>query len=182
MTLRRLLPADAAPYRALMLEAYSRHPDAFTSAAEERAALPAGWWSARLAAGDDAAEIVHGAWDGDALVGVAGIAFETRAKLRHKARLFGMYVVAPQRGRGLGDRLVRAALSTAAARPGVTLVQLSVTDGNHAAQVLYARHGFVVYGLEPRAVAVDGGQVAKAHMWCDLEARVDPTGLRAAAP
>ena len=36
----RLAPGHAAGYRALMLGAYARHPDAFTSSAEERAALP----------------------------------------------------------------------------------------------------------------------------------------------
>jgi hypothetical protein len=48
MPIRRLVPDDAQAYRALMLEAYERHPDAFTSTATERAALPLSWWEARL--------------------------------------------------------------------------------------------------------------------------------------
>ena len=35
-------------YRALMLEGYERHPDAFTSSAAERAAFPMAWWESRL--------------------------------------------------------------------------------------------------------------------------------------
>jgi RimJ/RimL family protein N-acetyltransferase len=55
----------------------------------------------------------------------------------------------------------------------VRLVQLSVTEGNRAAQALYARCGFVVYGREPLAMAVDGGFVIKLHLWLDLQAGDD---------
>ncbi|RMM07895.1 hypothetical protein ALO95_04920 [Pseudomonas syringae pv. antirrhini] len=37
---RRLTPTDAIAYRLLMLEAYTLHPDAFTSDVKEREALP----------------------------------------------------------------------------------------------------------------------------------------------
>jgi hypothetical protein len=100
MHIRRLVPADAAAYRELMLVAYARHPDAFTSTAEERAVL-----------------------------------------------------------------------DQARARPGVRLVQLMVTDGNEAAQSLYAACGFVPFGIEPLAVSVGDRFVAKMHTWCDLDAR-----------
>ncbi len=170
MTIRRLVPADAPSYRELMLEAYARHPDAFTSSAAERAALPTAWWEARLTEAADAREIVTGAFAGAGLAGVAGIAFETREKARHKATLFGMYVRPGHRQSGFGAGLVHAVLDLARARPGVVLVQLTVTEGNHAAQALYERCGFVPFGLEPRAVSVDDGYVAKVHMWRDLAA------------
>src|SRR6478735_2489555 len=81
---RRLAPADAAVYRALMLEAYERHPDAFTSSADERAALPMSWWESRLDVSPQAGQVVLGAFDGDRLVGAAGLQFEPRGKARHK--------------------------------------------------------------------------------------------------
>ena len=49
MAIRRLLPPDATAYRALMLEAYAAHPDAFTSSLDERASLPLSWGQKRLA-------------------------------------------------------------------------------------------------------------------------------------
>lgn len=152
-----------------MLEAYERHPDAFTSTVAERAALPLSWWEARLSEKLHAPEIVLGARQDSRIVGAAGLSFETRAKTRHKASLFGMYVPAEFRGRGVGRALVVAALEHARARPGVRLVQLTVTQGNAAAQTLYERCGFVAFGVEPLAVAVGSGFVAKVHMWCDLE-------------
>jgi hypothetical protein len=69
---RRLTPADAADYRALMLEAYAIAPDAFTSSVAEREALPLQWWESRVCEGADARELVCGAFLADDLAGVAG--------------------------------------------------------------------------------------------------------------
>ena len=170
----RLSLRHAAAYRELMLGAYARHPDAFTATVEERAGLPLSWWEARLAPGDGVAEMVLGGLDGDQLAGVAGLSFESRPKLRHKASLFGLYVVPPWRGQGLGLRLVQAVLAQARARPGVIQVQLTVSAGNGAAEALYARCGFVRFGLEPRAMALGDGFVAKVHMGCEL---ATPSGI-----
>ena len=147
--IRRLVPADVPAYRPLMLEAYAAHPDAFTSSVEERAALPESWWTARLRDAPDAGEIVIGAFADGAIVGVAGLAFEPRVKARHKATLFGMYVATTWQRGGLGHRLVSDALARAKQRPGTRLVQLTVTEGNAAAESLYARCGFVRFGVEP---------------------------------
>ncbi|HYD79085.1 MAG TPA: GNAT family N-acetyltransferase [Paucimonas sp.] len=168
MLIRRLVPADAAAYRALMLVAYERHPDAFTSTVEERAGLPLAWWENRIADGDGADELVFGAFDGERLIGAAGLSFAKRPKERHKAKLFGMYVDPAARQGGAGRRLVEAVLAAARMRAGVKLVQLTVTDGNTAAQKLYERCGFVPFGIEPQAVAVGDRLVAKLHMWREL--------------
>jgi ribosomal protein S18 acetylase RimI-like enzyme len=166
--IRRLVPGDLPAYRPLMLAAYERHPDAFTSSAAERAALPMAWWEARLRDEPLAVELVLGAFEGPSLVGAAGVSFETREKARHKATLFGMYVPPEHRHKGIGHGLVVAALAHARGRSGVRLVQLTVTDGNAPAVALYERCGFVAFGLEPLAVAVGEGYVSKLHMWCDL--------------
>ena len=148
-----------------MLEAYARHPDAFTSSVDERAALPMSWWEGRLSAEPAAREIVFGAFVGDELAGAAGLSFEAREKARHKANFFGMYVAPAFRQHGLGRQIVDAAIDAARARDGVRLVQLTVTEGNASAQSLYERCGFVPFGLEPMAVAVAGAFVSKVHMW-----------------
>ncbi|MBT2321127.1 GNAT family N-acetyltransferase [Variovorax paradoxus] len=149
-----------------MLDAYARHPEAFTSTVAERAALPPSWWAARLASSAQAAQLVLGAFDDtDRLVGAAGLLFESRQRSRHKANLFGMYVAPSARQSGLGHRLVQGLLAEAAAREGVRLVQLTVTQGNDAAQALYERCGFAVFGVEPFAVEVGSAFLPKVHMW-----------------
>lgn len=165
MMIRRLLPSDAPAYRSLMLDAYARHPEAFTSSAGERTALPLSWWEARTSGDPLASEMVFGAFDAGRLVGVAGLSFETREKTRHKANLFGMYVAPEARQGGLGRQLVEAVLEHARRRSGVRLIQLTVSDGNDGARMLYERCGFVQFGLEPMAMALGDGFVAKVHMW-----------------
>jgi ribosomal protein S18 acetylase RimI-like enzyme len=167
MQLRRLIPADAAAYRALMLEAYAREPDAFTSTPEERSALPLSWWEQRLGDRPQAQEVVLGVFDDrDRLGGAAGLLFETRRKSRHKASLYGMYVAPSCRRAGAGRRLVEGLLAEAAAREGVKLVQLTVTKGNDAAQALYEACGFQAFGVEPFAIQHNGAFLSKVHMWC----------------
>ncbi|MBO9515064.1 MAG: GNAT family N-acetyltransferase [Variovorax sp.] len=165
MTIRRLAPADATAYRALMLAAYARHPDAFTSTPAERAALPLSWWEQRLDPSPRAEQVVFGAFDGDTLEGAAGLLFQSREKARHKADLFGMYVAPSARGAGTGRQLVQALLHEAAGREGVKIVQLTVTEGNTAARTLYERCGFEPFGVEPYAVVVGTAYLSKVHMW-----------------
>jgi ribosomal protein S18 acetylase RimI-like enzyme len=167
---RRLTAADAVAYRAVMLDAYATHPSAFTSTVGEREGLPLGWWEKRLGAEANAASVVYGAFDDEGvLVGAAGLSVEDRERARHKATLFGMSVMASARRAGFGRRLVQAVLDHARGHGGLRLVQLTVTEGNAAAQTLYERCGFQVFGVEPLAIAVDGALLAKVHMWCDLE-------------
>lgn len=169
MLIRRLTPADAAAHRELMLEAYERHPDAFTSSTSERAKLPASWWAERLPPGADAPSMVFGALDDEGrLVGAVGLSVEARIKARHKGLLFGMYVAPAARQQGVGAQLVEAVLAAARARADLRLVQLTVTQGNDGAQALYQRCGFQVFGVEPMAVRIAERYFAKVHMWCEL--------------
>lgn len=167
-TIERLQPRHAATYRALMLEAYRLHPDAFTSSANERAALPLSWWEARLDDKQDALEVVLAITDQEAIHGVVGLGFNCREKARHKVSLFGMYVPHAQQHKGIGRKLVDAALLQASLRPHASLIQLTVSEHNAAALRLYEQCGFTAFGLEPMAVAVDDGFVSKVHMWRPL--------------
>ena len=47
-SIQRLTPEHANAYRALMLDAYRLHPEAFTSDVSEREALSIEWWENRL--------------------------------------------------------------------------------------------------------------------------------------
>ena len=162
-----LSAAHAAQYRALMLEAYGLCAEAFTSTVAERSALPLSWWEERVASAPGTS-VAFGAFAGDVLVGAAGLEFETREKTRHKATLFGMYVAPAHRGSGAGRKLVHAVLAHAAARPGTSAVQLTVTEGNASAQALYQSCGFKVFGVEPRGLQMNGTYLPKVHMWREL--------------
>ncbi len=147
--IKQLTRADAAAFRAIRLEGIERHPAAFGTAYEEEVAQPVSHFAKTLET-----DPVFGGFDPTGLVGVAGLFTVQRAKRRHKATLWGMYVQAHARGTGLADALVSRVLDHARGR--FEIVQLSVAATNTAALRLYERHGFTAYGTEPRSLKIDG--------------------------
>ena len=167
MHVARLAATDAARYRALMLHAYEVSADAFTSTPEERAAEPESWWVNRIA-DPNSLSVSFGAFHDDQLIGTVTVEFAAKPKTKHKAHLIGMFVIESARRLGVGRALVRAALEAAAARPGVVVVTLTVTQGNASAIALYESCGFQAFGIEPMAIATPSGFRSKVHMWLQL--------------
>ena len=100
---------------------------------------------------------VFGAFVANEVVAVAGLSREPRAKNRHKASVFGMYV-APEHGRrGVGAALLRRVIEAAHSQPGLEQLVLTVTETNVAARTLYEKFGFRSFGVEPRAIRVNDG-------------------------
>ena len=157
----------AAQYRELMLHGFEHDPDAFTSTPAERAALPCSWWEQRI---EDPQQnsIVFGAITGGQLVGTVGLEFSVRSKTSHKAHLVGMYALAEWRGKGIGRKLLGAALAYARRRPGVEVITLTVTENNDPAIAVYEAAGFRSFGIEPMAMRASNGYRAKIHMWLQL--------------
>lgn len=82
---------------------------------------------------------------------IAPLAGQSRA---HIGRL-GIGLRPEARGRGLGRRLMEAALAQAWAR-GLTRVELTVREDNPRARALYEQLGFALEGTLRRASCVDG--------------------------
>ncbi|MSP48350.1 MAG: GNAT family N-acetyltransferase [Alphaproteobacteria bacterium] len=157
ISIRRLGPDDVLAFRAIRLEALERHPEAFQSAYRDEAADPLDRLADRLGR-----SMVFGASDGSGLVGMAGYFVVQGEKVRHKGVLWGMYVRAEARGRGIGAGLVEHVV--AHAREHVEILGLSVITENPGARRLYERLGFVAYGIEPRAMKQDGTYVDEVLM------------------
>ncbi len=97
---------------------------------------------------------MFGAFAAGALVGVVGVGREPRAKNRHKAAVFGMYVAPEHARRGIGAALASARDRRGAPRnPGSEQLVLTVTDTNAAARTLYEKCGFRSFGVEPERSA-----------------------------
>ena len=151
-TIRRLEPADAAAFRDIRLEGLLKAAEAFSATYEMEFDRPIEFFAQRLVGA-----IVLGAYIGDRIVGTAGLLANIGSKERHKTTLVGMYVRAEQRGQGVGAALIQAILDRAP--DGVEQILLKVVAGNDAARALYARLGFVTYGVEPRALKTPQGYV-----------------------
>lgn len=146
---RLLGPEDAGAFRALRLEALRRHPCAFAASHDEQASHDAADLAERLVQ-----QAVFGGFAGSELVGAAGFARPALAKKRHKGVLWGVYVREKLRGHGLGRALVAQVVDHA--RDRVDQLHAAVETGNTVARELYRSLGFVPYGLEPRALKVEG--------------------------
>jgi ribosomal protein S18 acetylase RimI-like enzyme len=92
--------------------------------------------------------------DAGRIVGWCDICRERVPTYSHEGML-GMGVLADYRGRGLGERLIRAALA-AAAVAGFERVSLSVYGTNTRAAALYRKVGFVLEGTRVRGRKLDG--------------------------
>ena len=162
LAIRRLAPSDVAAYRALRLRSLAEHPDAFTSSADAEAARPISAIEARLA--PDGPDVVFGAIVHGTLAGVVGLGREPRAKNRHKANVFGMYVAPEVRRRGIARTLLRHLIAAARQERDLEQLVLTVTHSNESARSLYESEGFRSFGIEPRALRVADRYYEKNHM------------------
>lgn len=178
--IRPLGVGDAEAAHALRLEGLERHPDAFLSdAEEERAAGPLAMrrrLERNAASGGET--VLFGAFDAERLVGMTGLVREKPRKRRHRACIVAVYVREDDRGRGIGGRLLDAALAHARTLGGVEVVYLSTAAGNEPALGAYASRGFRAWGTEPDALRADGRRFDEVHLQLRLDAGPEP----AAAP
>ena len=153
VVIRPLRTEDAPQWRDLRLEALRTHPTAFAASYEEALEQDLDAFAARIPP-PDGASVLFGAFRDGVLAGSAGVHVHPAPKQRHKAQLWGMYVVPSLRRHGVGALLVRAAI--AHARTRVAVLQLVVNLHNDPARALYRSFGFEVYGIERRGLRHDG--------------------------
>jgi RimJ/RimL family protein N-acetyltransferase len=160
---RRLKPADAVRYREIRLAGLKNSPEAFGSTFESESLKPSSSFAERLRS-----SAIFGALRGAELLGIAGFAFREGAKEAHKGLLWGMYVRPNARKSGVGRRLVEAVIDFA--RQHAEILQLSVVSDNEPARRLYARLGFVEYGLEKDSLKHGDTYYDEILMALDLKA------------
>jgi ribosomal protein S18 acetylase RimI-like enzyme len=165
LNIRRLHLEDAESLVALRREALESHPLAFGASIDDDRALSLEFVRAALVDSDQA---VFGGFEGEKLIGMAGVLRATRVKIHHKAHIWGMYVSRHARGKGVGRALLEAAIDQARAWPGVDQLHLGVTDAAVEARRLYEAAGFRIWGREPRALQWEGRFVDEFHLVLDL--------------
>jgi RimJ/RimL family protein N-acetyltransferase len=104
---------------------------------------------------------------GERIVGNLAVAAHPHPQTAHGASL-GMSMLAPYRGRGIGSRLLDAAIDWARQR-SIRRLELEVLSNNPGARRLYERKGFMIEGCRRGAVAVDGTFVDALAMALVLE-------------
>ncbi len=165
-SVRRLSPEDAETLVGLRREALENDPFAFSASPEDDRGLSLDFVRSFL--GDMEEQAVFGAFDGDALVGMAGIHREPKIKRRHIAHVWGVYVSPAVRGRGLGRAMMQAAIEQARRWEGVELIQLGAATNTPAPIRLYESLGFRIWGVERKAVKWNGEYADDAQMLLEL--------------
>lgn len=160
-TIRTLTPEDAPAYSRLRREMLRDSPLAFAASESSDVGVDPEKMAQRLA---DAGNRIVGAFESEALVGVAGVMRQHHPKMAHRAYIWGVYVTPSARGRGIGEGVMRAAIECAQSWPGVDSIGLSVSARTHHARRLYERLGFVAWGVEPGALRWEGEAYDEVHM------------------
>jgi RimJ/RimL family protein N-acetyltransferase len=158
----RLTPADANRYVELRREMLLDAPWAFLATPDHDMGCDALAVAGALA--EEENRILGVSDESGRLVAAAGVIRSRREKTRHRATIWGVYTAPAFRRRGFGAEVVRAAVETARAWPGVSLVGLSVSERAAEAMRVYAAIGFQTWGVEPEALRVDGRGYAEHHM------------------
>ncbi len=172
MEIRRFEVKDAKALWKLRMAALEVEPWAFAESVEELQQISVEEYGRRIESGAEV-NFVIGAFEADVAVGMCGFYREAHAKRRHKGHLWGVFVALEARGKGLGRTLVVRAVETARSLPDLRSLHLTVSITQGAARQLYRRLGFRVYGVEPRALGIDGKFVDEEHMVLDLDAAGD---------
>ncbi|MCC5786167.1 MAG: GNAT family N-acetyltransferase [Phycisphaerales bacterium] len=160
-TVRALTPSDAAAYVALRRAMLLDTPRAFAADPEtDRGSDEAGVRTSLAGPG----YAIVGAFEGEALIGAAGIIRQSGRKLMHRAYIWGVWVRPDRRGRGIGEQLVRRTIETARGWSDLRVLCLSANAEQPAAIRLYERVGFKAWGVEPAMLIVDGVEYGEVHM------------------
>ncbi|MHB8105225.1 MAG: GNAT family N-acetyltransferase [Dehalococcoidales bacterium] len=136
-------------YRDLRLEALKLEPLAYSSSYEEEQNIPEAMWRDRIK------NALFAVADNKP-VGMAGIFCNNRFKTNHVCEIFGVYVRQDYRNKGIGKRLIEAALAEIQNLKGITKIKIGVNPTQKAAEHLYRKYGFKTVGRFKKDMRVDG--------------------------
>ena len=167
MTVRLLTESDAETLWNFRRNALESEPQAFGESVNEHLRTSVADLAHRLKS-DTGESFILGAFESATLIGMVGFHREQREKRRHKGHVWGVYVDASARSRGVGQALLRALISRARLLPDLRCILLSVATTQQHAWRLYSAAGFRPFGVEPRSLCAGDQFIDEEHMILEL--------------
>ncbi|MFK4825360.1 GNAT family N-acetyltransferase [Paenochrobactrum sp. BZR 588] len=149
---RVLTPNDVQAYKAVRIHALKNSPLTFGSSYMQESGYSDEVFAHRIR--HEGGNAVFGAFDGDTLLGAAGVFVHERWSEKHRGTLWGVYVMPQARGLGLGRLLVEHVIRYA--EKHVVVLDAKVVASNDYARRIYYDLGFEKYGLEKKSFCIEG--------------------------
>ncbi len=150
--IRATTEADTEAFVDLQRDGIAQFPDAFALTAEEARATDLEQLTEWLNSGE-----TYGAFDGERMIGFAGVSRLPLAMARHRATIGPFYVMPEHHGTGMAQALLDRVFADCTAL-GVLQLELWVWQGNARARAFFRRNGFVQRGTIPRAGIMEDGK------------------------
>lgn len=161
--IRALGPEDLDAFIQIRSDSLRMSPEAFGSDPRAPEAFDRMATHKDLAAKNER-NFILGYFQGERLVGMMGFILSERAKIRHRAFIWGVFVYADCRGMGIGKALMQELLARAAQLEGLDKIVLSVNHSSIAAKRLYESLGFKQYAVEKDAMRWNGVSLDEIFM------------------
>lgn len=156
-TVRQFEARDWPTYKAIRLEALSRHEDKFGASFTAESAWRDSQWEYMLGKPDQA---FFGLYDGDTLIGSTGVVTDKFDKSGKGAVLIASYIREDYRGRGLSRLLYAARIQWVIESGRYKRVIVGHKEGNEASRRANQAFGFEYIGPE-RTQWGDGSEAIK---------------------
>lgn len=157
ITIRQLKIEDVDDFKTIRLSALEQAPEMFGSTYMVESLRPIEMFIERIMS-----NVIFGAYKNKQIIGVIIFHREHGLKSSHKANLFGFFIEPDYRNQGTASKLLQTAIQYG--QQCVEQITLSVVSDNTSALHLYQKHGFKVYGIEPRSMKSEFGYQDETFM------------------
>lgn len=157
VTIRMLTGSDAPAYRELRLQALQTNPESYlaTFASENKRSVESFASEIRYSFSPPVFGY-YGIFQNETLVGYAQLEKSYMDKQQHVCFLYNLYVAPAHRGKGYATGLFQFLLRQVQEKTQLERIFLSCNRKNTAAQALYKKLGFTLYGVKEKSVKWQG--------------------------
>lgn len=151
MIIRKLTAADSADFYNVRLLGLELHPEAFGTGADDFRNATDAQIKDQLNKNTQT-DFTLGAFVEDRLAGLISLKREPKASVRHKATVWGFFVVPQHRQKNIGKDLLAKLISESRKIDGLDYLRAVVTINEMNSKRLFESAGFIEYGLEANGI------------------------------